>query len=694
MMADALELKKRALELELELAESRQAQGQMTHSAAAEDPFPKGRWQELGATALAGPYKGLGLLADTLLGGITERVEDAVNLGRRFGDIGSKAMGGEGMPPIQLERFPSLGKRGQDLENRWAGFSSTKELLDPAYRGKAPAEDDYTRAATSAASGSLLYPGGPVTNVASSIASSVTDKALQQSGAGDKTRLLASLLAGLGTSTAMGYGNRFLANRFDMPLGGTARVTHALDRSDPAAIQEAIRKQAEMSQRGIQVLPSQATGGSTPGLTQLEGEVLLSKGKSGQGVRDIVFKQAQQMDDLARQVVDDMPGVVAPEGRAASDLVQAAKKRLLAEKEARQSVTALDYEAGKQSIKPIPQDTLKGIREELRAAQKAAPAASLEASHLANLQRKYEAVLRASGGRPRPVDLWQLNKDFVESLDNPQNFTASSLKETLRKTSERVLMKAAEESSPRLERARSVAAALRDRNPVRLDPLTKLSGSTDATASLRQILQNTDPIAQIASGVPAWKNDLAQMRRVGSEVLGADLPAAQTGLKTAVEMARQRAFQLDAAGMRPSAAGARFAGEVVGLPAQRQALANALKTVGADAPKITTTLDDITALSRPTAISGAHDIGTGIAGMDVLKAGSPHGLQAAQGRMNIIRNSVNAMSNRTIAKLLERPDSLAEMQRIAGAQTLEPRALLTIILARQAQAQNQLAPQE
>ena len=681
-MADDLQLRKRALELELELAQAQQAHGQMTHQGAPTDPEALTKLRGAASAALTGPSSAVAGLADLATQGLTNRAQDAINYGRRVVNVGSRLVGGNvAQGDVQLPEPYKFSPPVQQLEDTLAGSS------------RQPGE--YLRPAMSAATGSLLFPGGPVTNLASGSAASVADTGLANSGAGPKSRLAGSVLAAYLAAKGVQGAGRFAANRLDTPLGGTGRIAYAVEQSDPVALVEAAKEQKRMAARGYQIFPGQGTQYETPALDRLQAEVVQSHGggKAAQALRQRATQQQHEAARIVKETVDQLPGVAAPPGRAASDLVYAAQKRLGAEGEARNAVTALDYESGKAAIRAVPEDSLSKIREELKAAHQAAPAASSEASQLATLQRRYEQVIRASDGRPRPIDLWQLHKDFVASLDDPNSFTANTLKGDLRKTSERVLMRAAEEASPQLEKARVTASILKDRNPVRLDPLTKLGGAGDADAALQQVLQSPDPLAQIASGVPAWKNDLGQMRRVGTEVLGADLPAAQTGLKTAFEQARQKAYALGTGGKVSPQAALLFRNQVAGLPNQQGALANTLKALGADAPGIMTNLDDITSLSRPSLPTHAYPAGTDINAFQMTKAvaGGPFAREASQ--TNLIRSLVNRMSNRSVAKVLNLPNSVEEMQRIAGAQAMEPRKLLSLILAGQVQAQqNQAQP--
>jgi hypothetical protein len=681
-MAGDLQLRKRALELELELAQAQQAHGQMTHQGAPMDPEALTKLRGAASAALTGPSSAVAGLADLATQGLTNRAQDAINYGRRVVNVGSRLVGGNAAQgDVQLSEPYKFSPPVQQLEDTLAGSS------------RQPGE--YLRPAMSAATGSLLFPGGPVTNLASGGAASVADTGLASSGAGPKSRLAGSVLAAYLAAKGVQGAGRFAANRLDTPLGGTGRIAYAVEQSDPVALVEAAKEQKRMASRGYQIFPGQGTQYETPALDRLQAEVVQSHGggKAAQALRQRATQQQHEAARIVKETVDQLPGVAAPPGRAASDLVYAAQKRLGAEGEASNAVTALDYESGKAAIRAVPEGILSKIREELKAAHQAAPAASSEASQLATLQRRYEQVIRASDGRPRPIDLWQLHKDFVASLDDPNSFTANTLKGDLRKTSERVLMRAAEEASPQLEKARVTASILKDRNPVRLDPLTKLGGAGDADAALQQVLQSPDPLAQIASGVPAWKNDLGQMRRVGTEVLGADLPAAQTGLKTAFEQARQKAYALGTGGKVSPQAALLFRNQVAGLPNQQGALANTLKALGADAPGIMTNLDDITSLSRPSLPTHAYPAGTDINAFQMTKAvaGGPFAREASQ--TNLIRSLVNRMSNRSVAKVLNLPNSVEEMQRIAGAQAMEPRKLLSLILAGQVQAQqNQAQP--
>lgn len=686
-MADDLQLRKRALELELELAQAQQSQAQMTHQPApAMPPFLR----RGAAAAATGPALAVTGMGDLLNLGASAPAQSQMDAALAIARQGAKLFGGEESPSLR----PIEGKQTPPP------FMSAPVLaLEDQLAGQPRQPGEYLRPAVSAMTGSLLFPGGPVTNALSSGAGSVADTALANMGAGTGTRLAGSTLAALLAGTGSQAARRFAANRLDTPLGGAGRIAYAVEQSDPVALAEAAKEQKRMAARGQFIFPSQGTQFETPALDRIQAEVVQSHG-GGAAAHALRQRATQQQHEAARiikETVDQLPGVAAPTGRAASDLVQAAKERLGAEGAARQAVTTLDYEAGKQAIRHIPEETLRGVRKGLSEAQKAAPAASVEASQLANLQRKYEAVLRASGGRPRPVDLWQLNKDFVDSLDAPDAFIASPLKKSLRETSERWLLRTAEDASPRLERARQVASILKDRNPTRLDSLTKLGGAGDADAALQQVLQNPEAVSQIASGVPAWVNDLGQMRRVGTEVLGANLPAAQTGLKTAWEQARQRAYALGTGGKVSPQAALFFRNQVAGLPDQQQALASTLKALGADAPGIMTNLDDVTSLSRPSLPTHAYPAGTDINAFQMTKAvaGGPFAREASQ--TNLIRSLVNRMSNRSVAKVLNLPNSVEAMQRIAGAQAMEPRKLLSLILAAQVQAQQnqaQPAPQE
>jgi len=684
-MADDLQLRKRALELELELAQAQQAHGQMTHQGAPMDPEALTKLRGAVSAALTGPSSAVAGLADLATQGLTNRAQDAINYGRRVVNVGSRLIGGNvAQGDVQLSEPYKFSPPVQQLEDTLAGSS------------RQPGE--YLRPAMSAATGSLLFPGGPATNLASGGAASVADTGLANSGAGPKSRLAGSVLAAYLAAKGVQGAGRFAANRLDTPLGGSGRIAYAVEQTDPGALAEAAKEQERMASRGYQIFPGQGTQYETPALDRLQAEVVQSHG-GGAAARALRQRATQQQHDAARivkETVDNLPGYAGPREQVAASLAEAAQQRLGADKQSINRTTESLYEQGKANKAPIPIDDVVAAGNSLKEAFKAAPAGSDAQAAIAQLHQRLKRVVQASGGQVTPNDLRQLHQDFRASLDNPApgaTFVPNANKGDLRELSEKALLGLAERYQPSFQQARELGAQLREGPSVRMDPLSQMAAGSSPEGVLGTVLSNPSGLRQVAKGVTAPVWDPQTMRSLGTEVLGAAPEVAQAGLKTAFEQARQKAYSLGTGGKVSPQAALFFRNQVAGLPDQQQALASTLKSLGADAPGVMTNLDDITSLSRPALPTHAYPAGTDINAFQMTKAvaGGPFAREAST--TNIIKSLVNRMSNRSVAKVLARPDSVAEMQRIAGAQALEPRKLLSLILAAQAQAQqNQAQP--
>lgn len=482
------------------------------------------------------------------------------------------------------------------------------------------------------------------------------------------------------------------------------RIEHAVSGTDPAALREAAQLQSLAQKEGIFMLPSQGSGRSMPGIAQLETQALMSSAKGAGPLREQVFAQQGQADDLAKALVAQAGKPTNVED-AATNLQRAAVDRVRADSTREQRITGPYYaEAAKNKASVDPAEiksAIKAIDDSIKSMR------GNEAFEIGarDLKRRLEeisktpkgdkgaAILgRLTGNKPSTVaapDLYRVMQSFGSELKAVDARGVAkyedNVAQALRELAERTVRNLYETKEPAYQTARELTKGMRridSRGP--FDPLVSMTKANSPENVINQTLKAPDALQEISRGRSVW----ADLKKPGTdsatpmtETVASNQKAVSEALATALEGARQRAFSLGNTGQRNPSASAKFAREVAGTPTQEEALMRAIQAAGGDPTRSAELLTLNRALGRPSVVQGARVPVTDITPVEGLRMAGGHELARRAAVMRVAQALVNRMSDGEVIRKLQQPDSAARLAQMPQVQTATPREKLAALLA-------------
>jgi hypothetical protein len=562
-------------------------------------------------------------------------------------------------------------------------ISSYVDRLRDQLAGR-PLEKSVPAAIAEGATGSLIYPGGPVTNaVAGGIGSGVTQTLLNREVSPGKA-------AGVGAGTSLGLAATMsLANPRRILL--VKRLRESLGGMNEDDLSETVRMQSRAAARGVPLFPSQASPGLAPGMQQLETEILRSKSPGAADVQQLGFKQAPLADQFAQETLRKTLPTRADlsQEKVAENLQVAALKRAKADFEAVNARTEELYTQAGKSEAVVDIVAMKPVLEQLNAVIKSPTTAAESKKALRNLANQ---LVKESAQYKGQIPVQRLRTIYQDMESNLEKVNAVGLPDYSDRAAGQIrkaingetptspaLRNAYEEAEPLFGAARVLQSSGKEaaaRGP--FDPVVQLSkGRGSAEKYTEGMLGKAEALTDIASGAPAK----------GGVRLGSDKDAVRDALANSLETQRQKAFQLSNAGEMLQNSPAIFVRNLIGTDTKRRGLEGAMRSIGIDPKTFMADMEVLQAAGRPTVVHGSRVPSTGIDPADVARATIGGSLQQQQARMSMLRSWINRISDKQIAEILERPDSVAYIQKVAGASAMDPRQLVAVMLASKWQEQ-------
>lgn len=598
--------------------------------------------------------------AAVMAAGVPKAVAGLFDLAKAPFDIAGQYMAQKMGAPAHIGKseLPSLSPYAQGIENYLAGQDLSENNL--AKLGSAAAQ-------------APIFPGALGKNVVASVAGEGARQGAEAAGGGGVAQFLASLAGGIGGAklTDVAKNARALHPSTWPEMLARSRVSAATKEvlPDEAAAAKAAQQYAQS--QGSWISPWQSFGRDVPKLSELEQQIKGSGAKSAVEFQKRLREQLPESEKISADIVK----YLTPRSQlsaSADEAVSAANQAAGDIRRMPNVITAPLYEKGMTGVKPVAKTHLEAVMDRLgamRAENKGNIALEKElGSMIEEIAKRTEAVYTSAGTlRPQKnlsaAEAVRLSDSFTDRLKDfaVQNPSQAQRATQIMKMAAGLLDEAAYRAQPSLERATTVNRVLREDFRVGdFDPLAML-GKTKA-----------EPSSVIKGLFERGAKDPQEFAATIKQLEAKDVNAIPNTLGHHIRQAWDKAFSTKA--FKEEAAPTIFAAELIGTKAKTESLrialeatarANKSQNPAAYADGVIRQLELVRNLGKQGSADYSRLGETTQALSDAAKMGLPgqHELRRSGAATNIVMKTLNRISDEQVAKMLNRPDSVAEIMR-------------------------------